>query len=137
MGGVGWLPVGVDGPLLRGLPDEVVDGVFDVVVRLYVVGVPPGDLPLDAFDGAGGAGVGAQVVMTVGNAIAQSIVPGRLLGRVMGLLWVAQGLAQSAGLFVGLIGQAIGLTVLYPLVGLLMIAVTAVTFVRSPLRSLS
>ncbi|MGE0227086.1 MAG: MFS transporter [Dehalococcoidia bacterium] len=82
------------------------------------------------------AGVGAQVVMTVGNAIAQSIVPGRLLGRVMGLLWVAQGLAQSAGLFVGLIGQAIGLTVLYPLVGVLMVAVTMVTFFRSPLRSL-
>lgn len=82
------------------------------------------------------AGLGAQMVMTVGNAIAQSIVPARLLGRVMGLLWVAQGLAQSAGLFVGLIGQAIGLTVLYPLVGLLMVAVTAVTFFRSPLRGL-
>lgn len=82
------------------------------------------------------AGLGAQMVMTVGNAIAQSIVPARLLGRVMGLLWVAQGLAQSAGLFVGLIGQAIGLTVLYPLVGLLMVAVTAVTFFRSPLRAL-
>jgi MFS family permease len=80
------------------------------------------------------AGVGAQMVMTVSNAIAQSIVPARLLGRVMGLLWVAQGVAQSSGLFVGLLGQAIGLTVLYPLVGCLMVAVTVLTFIRSPLR---
>lgn len=83
------------------------------------------------------AGFGAQMVMTVGNAIAQSVVPARLLGRVMGLLWVAQGLAQGSGLFVGLLGQAIGLTVLYPLVGGLMVVVVAVTFVRSPLRTLS
>ena len=81
------------------------------------------------------AGVGAQMVMTVSNAIAQSIVPARLLGRVMGLLWVAQGVAQSSGLFVGLLGQAVGLTVLYPLVGCLMILVTLLTLVRSPLRS--
>jgi MFS family permease len=82
------------------------------------------------------AGFGAQMVMTVGNAIAQAIVPARLLGRVMGLLWVAQGLAQGSGLFVGLIGQAIGLTVLYPLVGALMLVVVAITFVKSPLRTL-
>ncbi len=82
------------------------------------------------------AGFGAQMVMTVSNAIAQSIVPARLLGRVMGLLWVAQGLAQSSGLFVGLIGQAIGLTVLYPLVGFLMVIVVLITIIRSPLRAL-
>jgi MFS family permease len=82
------------------------------------------------------AGYGAQTVMTVSNAIAQSIVPARLLGRVMGLLWVAQGVAQSSGLFAGLLGQAIGLTVLYPVVGVLMVIVTLLTFLRSPLRTL-
>jgi len=83
------------------------------------------------------AGMGSQTVLTVSNAIAQSIVPGRLLGRVMGLLWLAQGVAQGSGLFVGLLGQAIGLTFLYPLVALLMLAVAGLTLVRSPLRALS
>ncbi len=82
------------------------------------------------------AGVGSQLVMTVGNAIAQAIVPTRLLGRVMGLLWMAQGFAQISGLFAGLLGQAIGLTVLYPLAGTLMLGVTLLTLMRSPLRAL-
>jgi hypothetical protein len=82
------------------------------------------------------AGMGAQTVLTVSNAIAQSVVPARLLGRVMGLLWLAQGVAQGSGLFVGLLGQAVGLTVLYPLVGLLMLSAAAITLLRSPLRSL-
>ena len=65
-------------------------------------------------------------------------VPGDviLIARVMGLLSLAQGVASISGFFLGLIGQAIGLQLLYPALGMLMLAVTAYTAIRSPLRRL-
>ena len=92
-------------------------------------------LPIVALTFIAGGG-GSQLVITVGSALAQQLVPPHLLGRVMGLLSLAQGVASISGFFLGLIGQAIGLQLLYPALGMLMLAVTAYTAIRSPLRRL-
>jgi len=80
------------------------------------------------------SGFGAQLVITVGTAIAQGSVPERLLGRVIGLLWLAQGASQASGFLFGTIGQAIGLELLYPALGTAILLVTVLTVLRSPLR---
>lgn len=80
------------------------------------------------------SGFGSQLVITVGTAIAQGSVPERLLGRVIGLLWLAQGASQASGLLFGTIGQAIGLQLLYPALGAAILLAVAITALRSPLR---
>jgi hypothetical protein len=53
----------------------------------------------------------------------------------MGLLLLASGLMQIAGLIVGAIAQAIGLELVYPAAGILMLVYVALLFLRQrPLR---
>ena len=92
-------------------------------------------LPVVALTFMAGGG-GSQLVLAVGSAMAQQQVPRHLLGRVMGLLSLAQGVASLSGFFLALLGQAIGLAILYPLIGVFMLGVTALTAIRSPLRHL-
>ena len=92
-------------------------------------------IPVVALTFIAGGG-GSQLVITVGSAMAQQLVPSHLLGRVMGLLSLAQGVSSLSGFFLGLLGQAIGLELLYPALGVFMLAITALTAIRSPLRHL-
>ena len=62
----------------------------------------------------------------------QSAVPNRLLGRVMGLLLLAMGIAQGSGLLFGVIGQAIGLELLFPVAGIGVIALALGVFAAQP-----
>ncbi len=57
-----WLPACVSGPIQRSVPDQVVDWVFDVVVRLHILGVTLGNLALDQLDGACRVGVRTEIV---------------------------------------------------------------------------
>lgn len=83
------------------------------------------------------AGVAFQTQQTVGTAIIQTIVPRHLLGRVMSLLLLSQGLARAAGLGFGAVGQLAGLLVLFPAIGLTMVlGVTLTALVQRPLRTL-
>lgn len=43
-------PDSLSRPVLSRIPDEVVDGVFDVVIRIQILGVPFYDFALDQFD---------------------------------------------------------------------------------------
>ena len=82
------------------------------------------------------AGVGFQTMVTVNTAIAQQITPNRLLGRVMSMLWMAQGIARTSGVVIGAVGQLIGLPLLYPLIGALMLGVALLATLQRPLRRL-
>ena len=82
-------------------------------------------------------GAGFQIVMTLGTAIVQTTAPLHLHGRVISLLFLTRGLTQSGGVLMGALGQFIGLTVLYPVVGaLIVVAVFSVIAAQQPLRSL-
>jgi hypothetical protein len=84
------------------------------------------------------AGLAFQMQQTVGTAILQTVVPRELLGRVTALLFLAQGLGQTSGLAFGLIGQAIGLELLFPMVGAVMLAsAVAIAALQRPLRALA
>ena len=82
------------------------------------------------------AGAGFQTMVTVNTAIAQQITPNRLLGRVMSMLWMAQGIARTSGVVIGAVGQLIGLPLLYPLIGALMLGVALLATLQRPLRRL-
>ena len=82
-------------------------------------------------------GLAFQLQQTVGTTILQTVVPRPLLGRVTALLFLAPGLAQASGLPIGLIGQAVGLQVLFPIVGVVMLASgVAIAIFQRPLRTL-
>ena len=75
---------------------------------------------------------------TTANAALQHAVPNRLLGRVMSLLWLAQGIAQVAALGTGALGQVVGLDVLFPLAGVAILLFTLATVaMQRPLRALN
>ena len=80
------------------------------------------------------AGVGFQTMVTVNTVIAQQVTPNRLLGRVMSLLWMAQGIARTSGVVIGAVGQLIGLPLLYPLIGALMLGIALLAALQRPLR---
>jgi DHA3 family macrolide efflux protein-like MFS transporter len=89
-----------------------------------------------AFLFNGTAGAAFMVVRVLGIAIVQGRVPNRLLGRVMGLVLLAQGIAQAVGLAVGGLGQTIGLELLYPIAGVsIVLLALAVAGAQRPLRS--
>ena len=89
-----------------------------------------------AFLFNGTAGAAFMVVRVLGIAIVQDTVPNRLLGRVLGLLLLAQGIAEVGGLALGALGQAIGLQALYPLAGAsIVLLALAVASTQRPLRS--
>ncbi|MSP22815.1 MAG: MFS transporter [Dehalococcoidia bacterium] len=82
-------------------------------------------------------GLAFQLQQTVGTTILQTVVPRQLLGRVTALLFLAPGLAQVSGLPIGLIGQAVGMQVLFPIVGGVMLASgVAIALIQRPLRTL-
>jgi MFS family permease len=94
--------------------------------------VPPAFL----FNGL--AGLSNQLVITVSMVIVQRRVPNRLLGRVMGLLLLAQGIMQLAGLGVGAAAQVVGLESVYFGAALVILGFVAlVTLTQRPLRSLA
>ncbi len=92
--------------------------------------------PAFLFNGLAGAAF--QLIAIVGIASVQTAVPPRLLGRVMSLLMLAQGIAQLAGLALGALGQLIGLQLLYPAAGLaIALFALATVALQRPLRSLN
>ncbi|MDA1004754.1 MAG: MFS transporter [Chloroflexi bacterium] len=89
-----------------------------------------------AFFWNGMAGLANSLVLTLGIALVQEMVPNRVLGRVTALLMLSQGFLQVAGLGVALIAQAVGLPLIYPAAGVLILAVTLVaTIAQRPLRN--
>ncbi len=92
--------------------------------------------PAFLFNGLAGAAF--QVMTIVGIASLQTAVPPRLLGRLMALLMLAPGIAQLAALALGALGQLIGLEVLFPAAGLVIILCTLATAaLQRPLRTLN
>lgn len=65
----------------------------------------------------GVAGGTSLIPSVVAVALIQSVVPNRLLGRVMGLLAMTNGLNQLNSLSVGALGQVLGLELTVPLLG--------------------
>jgi MFS family permease len=102
------------------------------LMGLGVLGFGLSRIIIVAFLFNGLVGLSYQFVLTLSVTIVQRQVPNRLLGRVMGLLLLAGGLMQIAGLIVGLVAQAVGLEVVYPAAGLLMLAYVALLAVRQP-----
>ncbi|MBM3140959.1 MAG: MFS transporter [Chloroflexi bacterium] len=83
------------------------------------------------------AGFAFQGQQTVGTALLQREVPRALLGRITALLFLSQGLAQTSGLAFGLLGQALGLPLLFAATGAMMLAsAAAIALVQRPLRAL-
>jgi len=90
-----------------------------------------------AFFFNGVVGMAYQLILTWGVTIVQREVPNRFLGRVMGLLLLAGGLMQIAGLGVGLLARWLGLELVYPLAGVgILIYVALLTWRQVPLRRL-
>lgn len=83
------------------------------------------------------SGLAFQFLITLGNAIVQEVVPNRLMGRVMALLFMAQGIAQASGVAMGAIAQLVGLEVFYPGLAMFMLAVAALAAMQRPLRQLA
>jgi hypothetical protein len=90
-----------------------------------------------AFFFNGVVGLAYQLILTWGVTIVQREVPNRLLGRVTGLLLLAGGLMQIAGLAVGALAQVFGLELVYPLAGLgIVVYISLLTWRQQPLRRL-
>jgi len=90
-----------------------------------------------AFFFNGLVGMSYQLILTWGVTIVQREVPNRLLGRVTGLLLLAGGLMQIAGLGAGILARIWGIEVIYPVAGLAIIAyITLVAWRQRPLRQL-
>ena len=90
-----------------------------------------------AFFFNGVVGMAYQLILTWGVTITQRQVPNRLLGRVTGLLLLAGGLMQIAGLLVGGLAQVFGLELIYPLAGAGIVAyMLLLTWRQRPLREL-
>ncbi|MEX1022010.1 MAG: MFS transporter [Dehalococcoidia bacterium] len=88
-----------------------------------------------AFNGLAGAAMMAFNI--AGLTIVQAMVPNRYLGRVTGLLMLGQGLMQVAALGIGILAGIVGMEVVYPAAGLLIILATAgVAIFQAPLRRL-
>ena len=83
------------------------------------------------------AGASFQMVITLANTIVQDTVPNRLLGRVMGLLFMAQGIAQANGIIMGGLAQLVGLEVFYPALGTFMISAGLLAASRRSLRDIA
>lgn len=90
-----------------------------------------------AFFFNGVVGLAYQLILTWGVTIVQREVPNRLLGRVTGLLLLAGGLMQIAGLAVGGLAQVFGLELVYPLAGLgIVVYIALLIWRQAPLRRL-
>ncbi len=90
-----------------------------------------------AFLFNGLAGAMQQWIRILSTASLQHVVPNRVLGRVMALLMLSQGISQTFGLAIGALGQLVGLEVLYPAAGLTVIGFTLVlAATQRPLRTL-
>jgi MFS family permease len=108
------------------------------LMGLGVLGFGLSRIVILSFVFNGLVGMAYQFVLTLGVVIVQRQVPNRLLGRVMGLLLLAGGLMQIAGLIVGAIAQVLGLELVYPAAGVLMLVYVALLFLRQrPLRQLT
>jgi MFS family permease len=82
-------------------------------------------------------GMSYQLILTWGVTIVQRQVPNRLLGRVTGLLLLAGGLMQIAGLAMGAVAQVVGLEIVYPAAGsAIVVVMVLVTLRQRPLRRL-
>lgn len=76
---------------------------------------------------------GTQLITQVSAvALLQSIVPNRLLGRVMGLVAMTSGVNQLNSITVGALGQAAGLELAVPLLGALVMATALVMWAGVP-----
>jgi hypothetical protein len=90
-----------------------------------------------AFLFNGLAGAMHQWIRILSTASLQHVVPNRILGRVMALLILSQGISQAFGIAIGALGQLIGLEVLYPAAGLTIMGLTFVLAAwQRPLRKL-
>ena len=120
---------GRKGPLLLGATL-----VFGLAVLGF--GLSRDIAPAFLFNGLAGANF--QLIAIVGIASVQAAVPSRLLGRVMALLMLSQGIAQLAGLALGALGQLISLHMLYPAAGLaIVLFALATAALQRPLRTLN
>ena len=87
--------------------------------------------------GTGGAWPENRGGVAVGPVIVERRVPNRLLGRVMGLLVLANGIMQIVGLGVGVVAQLYGLEIVYSAAALVILGFVAlVTVTQRPLRVL-
>ena len=108
-----------------------------LVFGLAVLGFGLSRALLVAFLFNGVAGAANQLVRILGIASLQKVVPNRMLGRVMALLMLSQGIAQTFGIAIGALGQAVGLQVLYPAAGAsLVLFALALAASQRPLRTL-
>ncbi|MDA0352442.1 MAG: MFS transporter [Chloroflexi bacterium] len=90
-----------------------------------------------AFFFNGVVGMAYQLILTWGVTIVQREVPNRLLGRVTGLLLLAGGLMQIAGLGMGLLAKQLGIETVYPLAGLaIVVFIALLSWRQRPLREL-
>jgi MFS family permease len=90
-----------------------------------------------AFVFNGVVGMAYQLILTWGVTIVQREVPNRLLGRVTGLLLLAGGLMQIAGLAMGLLAKLLGIEAVYPLAGIaIVVFVLLLSWRQPPLRQL-
>lgn len=107
------------------------------VFGLAVVGFGFSRILIVAFLFNGLAGGMQQWIRILSTASLQHVVPNRVLGRVMSLLILSQGISQTFGLAIGALGQWIGLETLYPAAGFAIIAFAVVLAISQPrLRAL-
>ncbi|PKB56535.1 MAG: hypothetical protein BZY69_01265 [SAR202 cluster bacterium Casp-Chloro-G1] len=106
-----------------------------VLIGVAVLGFSLSRIVIAAFLFNGMVGFSHQLVLTFSTTLVQRQVPNRLLGRVTGLLMLAGGLMQIAGLGAGLLAQALGLEVVYSAAGISIIVLMLVIAARQrPLR---
>ena len=109
-----------------------------VMVGAAVLGFGLSRIVLLAFVFNGLVGLSHQLVLTLSVTVVQRQVPNRLMGRVTGLLMLAGGLMQVVGLLVGVIAQMVGIELVYPAAGILILVfATAVILTQRPLRTLA
>ncbi|HJM75086.1 MAG TPA: MFS transporter [Dehalococcoidia bacterium] len=107
------------------------------VFGLAIVGFGYSRILIVAFLFNGLAGGMQQWIRILSTASLQHVVPNRVLGRVMSLLILSQGISQTFGLAIGALGQYIGLEMLYPAAGFAVIAFTILLAISQPrLRAL-
>lgn len=93
-------------------------------------------LPAFLFNGLAGASF--QLNGILGIAVVQTEISSRLHGRVMSLLMLAQGISQISALAMGVLGQMIGLELLFLMAGVTIVLITMLTAaMQKPLRSLN
>lgn len=105
-------------------------GVIVMALGFVVFTNPP--TVINAMMGNLLLGVGMSIAMVSANATLAYETPNEMRGRIMGLIFLGMGIAQAAGLPLGVVAQALTMETLFPPMSFAVLAILAALIVLRP-----